>query len=92
MANKQDLIKDVAGETGLTKKDSAIVVDAVLNGIIDFLGQGQGLLLVGFGNFEVKERAARKGRNPRTGAEIEIAATTVPVFKPGKILKEAVKN
>jgi DNA-binding protein HU-beta len=91
MANKQDLIAKVAEATELTKKDSAVAVDAVFSAIEGFLAEGEKVQLIGFGNFEVRERAARKGRNPQTGEEIEIAASKVPAFKAGKALKEAVK-
>ena len=91
MANKQDLIAKVAEATELTKKDSAAAVDAVFVAIEGFLAEGDKVQLIGFGNFEVRERAARKGRNPQTGAEIEIAASKVPAFKAGKALKDAVK-
>lgn len=91
MANKQDLIAEVAEATELTKKDSAAAVDAVFSAIEAFLAEGEKVQLIGFGNFEVRERAARKGRNPQTGAEIEIAASKVPAFKAGKALKDAVK-
>ena len=91
MANKQDLIAKVAEATELTKKDSAAAVDAVFGAIEGFLAEGDKVQLIGFGNFEVRERAARKGRNPQTGAEIEIAASKVPAFKAGKALKDAVK-
>ena len=91
MANKQDLIAKVAEATSLTKKDSATAVDAVFGAVSEFLSQGEKVQLIGFGNFEVRERAARKGRNPQTGKEIEIAATKVPAFKAGKALKDAVK-
>ncbi|EHI68559.1 HU family DNA-binding protein [Streptococcus ictaluri] len=91
MANKQDLIAKVAEATELTKKDSAAAVDAVFSAIEAFLADGEKVQLIGFGNFEVRERAARKGRNPQTGAEIEIAASKVPAFKAGKALKDAVK-
>ena len=91
MANKQDLIAKVADATELTKKDSAAAVDAVFASIEEFLAKGEKVQLIGFGNFEVRERAARKGRNPQTGAEIEIAASKVPAFKAGKALKDAVK-
>ena len=88
MANKQDLIAKVAEATELTKKDSAA---AVFSAIESFLSEGEKVQLIGFGNFEVRERAARKGRNPQTGEEIEIAASKVPAFKAGKALKDAVK-
>lgn len=87
---KTELVQAVV-ETGLTKKDATKAVDAVFNAIQDALVKGEKVQLIGFGNFEVRERAARKGRNPQTGEEIEIPATKVPAFKPGKQLKEAVK-
>ena len=91
MANKQDLIAKVAEKTFLTKKDSVAAVDAVFGAVSDFLAQGEKVQLIGFGNFEVRERAARTGRNPQTGKEITIAASKVPAFKAGKALKDAVK-
>ena len=91
MANKQDLIAKVAETTDLTKKDSAAAVDAVFAVISEFLSNGEKVQLIGFGNFEVRERAARKGRNPQTGKDITIAASKVPAFKAGKALKDAVK-
>ena len=91
MANKQDLIAKVAEATELTKKDSAAAVDAVFASIEEFLAAGEIVQLIGFGNFEVRERAARQGRNPQTGETISIAASKVPAFKAGKALKDAVK-
>ncbi|WP_278437373.1 HU family DNA-binding protein [Leuconostoc lactis] len=91
MANKQVLVDSVAKATGLTKKDATAAVDAVFTSIEEALKNGEKVQLIGFGNFEVRDRAARKGRNPQTGAEIEIPASKVPAFKPGKALKEAVK-
>ena len=91
MANKQDLIAKVSERTSLTKKDSGAAVDAVFGAISDFLADGEKVQLIGFGNFEVRERAARTGRNPQTGKEIKIAASKVPAFKAGKALKDAVK-
>lgn len=91
MANKQDLIAKVSERTSLTKKDSGAAVDAVFGAISDFLAAGEKIQLIGFGNFEVRERAARTGRNPQTGKEITIAASKVPAFKAGKALKDAVK-
>ena len=88
MANKQDLIAKVAAATELTKKDSAAAVDAVFAAVTEYLSKGEKVQLIGFGNFEVRERAAR---NPQTGKEIKIAASKVPAFKAGKALKEAVK-
>ena len=89
MANKQDLIAKVAEATELTKKDSAAAVDAVFASIEEFLAAGEKVQLIGFGNFEVRERAARQGRNPQTGETISIAASKVPAFKAGKALKDA---
>ena len=91
MANKQDLIAEVAAKTGLTKKDSEKAVNAFGEVVTEFLAKGEKVQLIGFGTFETRERAAREGRNPQTGAEIKIAATVVPAFKAGKALKDAVK-
>ena len=91
MANKAELIENVASSTGLTKKDATAAVDAVFSTIQETLAKGEKVQLIGFGNFEVREREARKGRNPQTGQEIQIAASKVPAFKPGKALKDAVK-
>ena len=91
MANKQELIDSVAMKTGLTKKDADKAVAAVLSSIEDALKKGEKVQLIGFGNFEVRERAARKGRNPQTKEEIQIPASKVPAFKTCKALKEAVK-
>ncbi len=89
--NKTELINAVAEKSSLSKKDATSAVDAVFEAITDSLQNGDKVQLIGFGNFEVRERAARKGRNPQTGDEIEIAASKVPAFKPGKALKDAVK-
>jgi DNA-binding protein HU-beta len=88
--NKAELISSVAEKTELTKKDSEKAVNAILEAIGAALGKGDKVQLVGFGTFEIRERAARKGRNPQTGEEINIAAAKVPVFKAGKSLREAV--
>lgn len=89
--NKTDLVNKVAEISELSKKDAGKAVDSVFETITESLSNGDGVQLIGFGNFEVRERAARKGRNPQTGEEIEIAASKVPAFKAGKALKEAVK-
>ncbi|TLS35926.1 HU family DNA-binding protein [Pseudalkalibacillus caeni] len=89
--NKTDLINAVAESAELSKKDATKAVDAVIDNISKSLSDGDKVQLIGFGNFEVRERAARKGRNPQTGEEIEIAASKVPAFKPGKALKDSVK-
>ncbi|WP_297952587.1 HU family DNA-binding protein [uncultured Lactobacillus sp.] len=91
MANKAELVSEVAAKTKLTKKQVASTVDAIFESIQDNLAKGEKVQLIGFGTFEVRHRAARKGRNPQTGDEIEIPASEVPAFKPGKALKEAVK-
>ena len=92
MANKQDLIAEVAAKTGLTKKDSEKAVNAFGEVVTEFLAKGEKVQLIGFGTFETRERAAREGRNPQTGEAIKIAATVVPAFKAGKALKDAVKQ
>jgi len=88
--NKQDLVVSIAAKTELTKKDSEKVLDAVVESITDALAKGEKVQLIGFGGFEVRERAARKGRNPQTNKEIMIPATKTPAFKAGKSLKDAV--
>ena len=89
--NKTDLVNAVAEKSELSKKDAAKAVDAVLESIMDSLKVGEKVQLIGFGNFEVRDRAARKGRNPQTGAEIQVPASKVPAFKAGKALKDIVK-
>lgn len=88
--NKTDLIKSVCEKTNLSKKESEKAIQAVLNSIAQSLAKGDKVQLIGFGTFETKVRAARKGRNPQTGAEIKIKAKKVPVFKAGKVLKSSV--
>lgn len=90
--NKADLISQVAEKTELTKKDAEKAVSALLASVEEALAKGEKVQLVGFGTFEIRERAARKGRNPQTGEEISIAAARVPVFKAGKALREAVSS
>jgi DNA-binding protein HU-beta len=89
--NKTELINSVATQSELTKKDATKAVDALFETILNTLAKEEKIQLIGFGTFEVRERAARTGRNPQTGEEIQIAASKVPAFKPGKELKEAVK-
>lgn len=91
MMNKSDLISQVVETTELSKKDATKAVDAVFEAISTALQNGDKVQLVGFGNFEVRERSARKGRNPQTGEEIEIPASKIPAFKPGKALKDGIK-
>jgi len=88
--NKNDLIDAVAERTALAKSDAARAVEAVLAAITESLQKGDAVTLSGFGSFATKERAARTGRNPRTGEAIQIAASKVPDFKAGKGLRDAV--
>jgi len=88
--NKQELITEVSGKVGVTKKDVANVIDAITQTITDALSKGERVTLVGFGTFEVMERKARRGVNPRTKASIQIPAKKVPKFRPGKDLREKV--
>ena len=88
--NKNDLVQAVADEANLSKADAGRAVDAVVSAVGNALKQGGSVSLIGFGTFLVRERAARTGRNPRTGEEIAIAASRNPVFKAGKALKDAV--
>ena len=88
--NKTELINAVAEKAVLSKKDSEAAVTAALDVISAALAEGDEVRLVGFGTFEVKKRAARTGRNPKTKEPVEIPASKVPAFKPGKALKEAV--
>ena len=88
--NKQELVANVAEQASLTKKDAEKAVNAVFEAIKSALSEGDRIQLIGFGTFEVKDRKARKGRNPQTGKEIEIAASKMPVFKAGKALKDSV--
>ena len=87
--NKAELINAVAAKAELSKKDSEKAVNAVFDAITETLVNGDKVQLVGFGAFDVKERAARTGRDPKTGKEIQIAATRVASFKVGKALKDA---
>ncbi|MFP7159420.1 HU family DNA-binding protein [Priestia aryabhattai] len=88
---KAELIDAVATKAELTKQDSKKAVDALFETISNTLGKEEKIQLIGFGTFEVRERAERTGRNPQTGEEMTIPASKVPAFKPGKELKEAVK-
>jgi DNA-binding protein HU-beta len=87
--NKGDLINEVANVTK-TKKEAQEAVDCVFSAITGALKKGEDVTMIGFGTFKVAERAARKGRNPQTGEEMQIKAKKVPKFSPGKALKEAV--
>ena len=88
--NRTDLVAVISAKANITKKDADIILSATTDAITEALKSGEKVQLVGFGTFEAKKRAARKGRNPQTGKEISIAASTSPVFKAGKALKDAV--
>ncbi len=88
--NKSELIDAIAADAGLSKADAGKALDATLAAVTGALKKGDTVSLVGFGTFQVKDRAARTGRNPQTGATIQIAAAKVPGFKAGKALKDAV--
>ena len=88
--NKAELINAAAEKTGLSKKDTETAVNAMIDVITKALADGDKVQLVGFGSFEVRSRAARVGRNPKTKETINIAASKVPAFKPGKALKDIV--
>ena len=88
--NKSELIDAIATNADLPKAAAGRALDAMLDAITSTMQKGDSVSLVGFGTFAVKERAARTGRNPQTGAEIQIPAAKVPSFKPGKGLKDAV--
>lgn len=90
--NKTELIAEVAEKSGLSKKDAEAAVKAVIDSVTEALVQGDKVQLVGFGTFEVRERAARFGRDPRTGESMEIAASKAPAFKVGQALKDAVNG
>jgi len=89
---KNDIVDNVAVAAGLTKADAGRAVDAVFDSITDALRNGDEVRLVGFGTFDIAERAASKGRNPRTGEIIDIGASRRPRFKAGKSLKDAVEG
>lgn len=89
--NKAELVEAVRTETGLTKKTSREVFDAITSVISDTLARGEKVILVGFVTFQVMERKVRKGRNPQTGQSIQIAEKKVPKFRPGKNLRKVVE-
>ena len=90
--NKSDLIAAMAAKTGSTKKDAEATLNAFVDVVTEALVKGDKVQLVGFGSFEVRKRAARKGRNPQTKEEIKIPASKAPVFKAGKALKDMVNG
>ena len=91
MPDKNDLIQAIAKKTGLSKRQTEEALNVALEEIQKTLSRGEAVVLTGFGKFQVIERKARRGVNPKTGEKIEIAATKAPKFKPGKTLKDAVK-
>ena len=90
--NKTELVATIANETGLTKKDSEAAVKAFIDVVSEELKKGGKVQLVGFGTFEISQRAAREGRNPQTGDAMEIQASRTPKFKAGKALKDLVNG
>jgi len=87
---KAELVEEVSRASDLTKKHSEVIVDTVFKSIVDALHRGEKIELRGFGSFRVRERGARRGRNPKTGDPVSIPAKRVPYFKPGKELKELI--
>jgi len=90
--NKMDVVKAVASRAGLSQADADRAVNAFIDAIADALTRGEKVTVTGFGTFEVRDRAARMGRNPQTGAPLHIPATKTPAFKAGKGLKDAVRS
>lgn len=90
--NKTELVEAVVAKAGISKKDADAVVKATFEAITEAMAKGDKVALVGFGNFEVRERAARKGKNPSNGQVIDIPACKAPAFKPGKALRDTVNN
>jgi len=90
--NKNELVDEIAEASDISKAAATRALDAALDGISKSLQNADPVVLVGFGTFLVRERAARTGRNPRTGEPLEIAAAKVPAFKPGKALKDALNS
>ena len=90
VVTKPELVDAVAEKTGMKKKDAGVAVDAVIDTITETLGKKEEVSLVGFGTFDVRARSERMGRNPRTGEQITIPASTACVFRPGRKLKETV--
>lgn len=89
--NKTELIESIASSADIPKVTAARVLDSFIDNVSSALKAGDSVVLTGFGSFSVKERAARTGRNPQTGADIQIAAAKVPTFKPGSTLKTAIQ-
>lgn len=90
--NKGELVDVIAQKTDITKKQADAIVTAMVDTIVEAVSTGDKISLVGFGNFEIRDRQARAGRNPNTGEKMQIAASRVPVFAPGKAFKERVAS
>ena len=90
--NKEELVQEIAKKASVTQKEAAEVLAALIETVQKTVSKGKKFTLVGFGTFEARKRAARIGRNPQTGKELKIPATTVPAFSAGKIFKEAVNK
>ena len=90
--NKRELIETVSSKAEITKKEADAVVNATLDAIIEGLASEGKVIIPGFGSFEVRNKTAREGRNPRTGEKVKIAAKRAPAFKPGKAMKDAVEK
>ena len=90
--NKSDLVAVIAKKMGASKRDAEVTLKAVVEAITESLVKGEKIQLIGFGSFEVRKRAARKGRNPQTNEEMKIPASKVPAFKAGQALKDAVNQ
>lgn len=90
--NRTQLVEKIVQTTGSSKKDAAAMVNATFDAITEAIAQGDTVQLIGFGTFGRRERNARTAKNPRTGETVEIPATTIPYFKPGKELKDAAKK
>jgi integration host factor subunit beta len=89
---KAELVEEVSRNSDLSKKDSEVIVQTVLDSIVEALKGGEKVELRGFGSFRLRERAARLGRNPKTGEKVQVPAKKVPYFKPGKELKELINS
>jgi len=89
---KADIVERISATTGLTKKDTAMVVNRFFEVVTEALAQGNNIEIRGFGSFKVKNRRARKARNPRTGEAVEVPARWVPTFKPSKELKDLISS
>lgn len=90
--NKQELIRRIADDSEISRRDAAVMLDSTLEAIMSTVADGNSVQLLGFGTFEARTRRARTARNPQTGEEVQVPETTVPVFRPGVIFKERVDS